>query len=557
MPALIPTQSEDQRNQAFSDAGYAAPTPTSTVPAPINRTVTEPAADPATTFLNTFTPPETADQIAERKRKASAGLIDSINGNYDTKVADSNKAGVERVAMDNAVSVLSGLTGSTEAVRTRTAVNDANSKEVAAINNERLLKLNELNTDISSQAETEARQQLQDATKSAQDIVARRAAAQSKALDTIKTMAAGGLVDFNSFKNSPKNKQVYDYAVQAAGSDDALSAIFAMNRPKDQIVGTPTRVGDHFVQAYQNPITGTVSYDTISLPGGIPANYTSFQKIGDSKTGEFLYAIPDNWDGDQSKLKLIASTKGVGDGTSTGAGGYNGQFAQTIDAAAALSGSVYAQKAAKENLQSAIAAGDYRSAYVHVTQAVANGLQGANRTKFEDATIDQSLMKELRDRIQSYADAHGDMNIFKGTADDIGKRIGVLANDPKYAALATELDRSFQQYRQNMTGAAFGANESADYAKVVPTKGKSIDLNLATLNGALNYADDFVKSTIKSKIGDGGVYIKEYAEGAQPNAGGAGAGGDLKSQVTAKGYDYDKLKADGHSDAEIQAAIAQ
>jgi hypothetical protein len=150
--------------------------------------------------------------------------------------------------------------------------------------------------------------------------VARRAASQAKALEDIKTMAAGGLVDFESFKNSPQNGKVYQYALDAAGgSEDNLRAIFAMNRPKDQLVGTPIRVGDHFVQAYQNPLTGKVSYDTVQVPGGLPVEYKTFQKIGDSKTGERLIAIPDGWDGDMSKVKIVASTNGVGDGTGTGA----------------------------------------------------------------------------------------------------------------------------------------------------------------------------------------------------------------------------------------------
>jgi hypothetical protein len=286
--------------QAAFGGVQSAFTPTAPVVSPIQRTI-DPGADAATKYLDTFQAPETADQIAERLRQGSQGAIDAINKVHDDQVSANNVAGQERLAQDNAISVLSGLTGSTEASRTRGAVLDKNDKETQAINNERLLKLQSLYTQISKDAEDQALKQREDATTDANSIVAQRAQAQTKTLDTLKSIAAGGLVDFDSFKNSPQNAQVYQHALDAVGgSEQALRGLFAVNRPQDQLVGTPTRVGDHFIQAYQNPLTGKVSYDTIEVPGGLPAQYSNFQKIGDN-----IVAIPDGWDGDISKLKTI------------------------------------------------------------------------------------------------------------------------------------------------------------------------------------------------------------------------------------------------------------
>lgn len=313
-------QSDAQRQAALTDAGLTTtqqqgvtsgqgydPSATGT-PSPISRMVVDQAtgqpsgADAASAFLDTFKAPQTADQIAEQKRIQSQSLIDSINKNYDDQVSQAKQTGNDRLAADNAISVLSGLTGSTEAVRTHNSVADANSKEQAAINNKRLLDLQGVYTKINQDAQTEAEQQLQDATRSAQDIVARRQQTQEKAIADIKQMAAGGLVDFNSFKNSPQNAKVYQYALDAVGgSEDALKAIFMANRPQDQLVGTPMRVGDHFVQAYKNPLTNAISYDTIQVPGGLPPEYSSMQTINGN-----LVAIPSNWDGDLSKLVTVA-----------------------------------------------------------------------------------------------------------------------------------------------------------------------------------------------------------------------------------------------------------
>jgi hypothetical protein len=261
---------------------------------------------------------ETSDQIAERLRQGSQGAIDGINKTFDDQVAAAQKTGQERLNMDNAVSVLSGLTGSTEATRTRGAVLGANDKETQAINNERLLQLQSLYSKISQQAEQEAQLQKEDAEKSAADVVARRTQVQADAVNSIKLMAQGGLVDFDSFKSSPQNANVYQHALDAVGgSEQALRGLFAVNRPQDQLVGTPTRVGDHFIQAYQNPLTGKISYDTIQVPGGLPIEYKNFQKIGDN-----IVAIPEAWDGDISKLKTIYG------GSSDGSGGAPGSNPQ-------------------------------------------------------------------------------------------------------------------------------------------------------------------------------------------------------------------------------------
>ena len=161
--AFEPSTAEQQ--QAISQA--AALVPGAPVPSPIQpkRTI-DPGVSAAEGFLNKFTAPESADAIAERKRQQSSGLIDSINKTYDDTISQAKKSGDERLAQDNAISVLSGLMGSSEATRTRRATTDANDKEVESINPKRMLDLSTVYTKITQDADTEARQQLTDATKS-------------------------------------------------------------------------------------------------------------------------------------------------------------------------------------------------------------------------------------------------------------------------------------------------------------------------------------------------------------------------------------------------------
>jgi hypothetical protein len=66
-----------------------------------------------------------------------------------------------------------------------------------------------------------------------------------------------------------------------------------------------------------------------------------------------------------------------------------------------------------------------------------------------------------------------------------------------------------------MTGAAFSPQESGEYQSVNPTANNTLNLNLSVIDGALSQLNNRVNSTIKTRAGEGAVYIKEYAEGAQ------------------------------------------
>lgn len=189
-------------------------------------------------------------------------------------------------------------------------------------------------------------------------------------------------------------------------------------------------------------------------------------------------------------------------------------FASTIKLAASTGGTNAQRASIANNLSEFIANGDYKSAFAGLANATADGLKGAASTNFRQAVTEKGTLSDLADSIKAYADAGGNTNILKGTEDEIQKKLGVLATDPKYAALANEMDMNFQAYRQNMTGAAFGAKESAEYAKVLPGKDKTLDLNLATIEGANNYYNSYIDNTMGQVVGQGGKYIREYAEGA-------------------------------------------
>lgn len=193
-----------------------------------------------------------------------------------------------------------------------------------------------------------------------------------------------------------------------------------------------------------------------------------------------------------------------------------GDYGSVINGVVGLLG---AQKGAavKETLASSLAGGDYVTSYATIANSVEDSLTGSNKTKFADTRTDIGVMSGMRDAIKAYADAGGNMGYLKGTADDIAKRFGQLATDPKFASLGTQLQREFQSYRLSMTGAAFSPQESKEYEAVNPTTGKSLDLNLAVIDGALSQLTNRVTSTVNQRIPDA-QKIYDLASGKAPQS---------------------------------------
>jgi len=225
-------------------------------------------------------------------------------------------------------------------------------------------------------------------------------------------------------------------------------------------------------------------------------------------------------------------------GTPTASGKtYNGDFAATIDLTAGLGGTNQERAGIRANMKNFITNGDYKSAYTQVVQATVKGLKGDSASTFQEQNNNVGVLTDLKKAIEAYRAVKGNTNIFKGTADEIQTKIGKLLTDPRYASLAVQLDMAFQNYRQKMTGAAFSGPESAEYAAVLPSKGNTMDLNLAKLSGAQAYLNSSINSSITSVVGEGGVHIKDYASGAGTPA--ATADKTLSAPATFQGY---KLK---------------
>lgn len=193
------------------------------------------------------------------------------------------------------------------------------------------------------------------------------------------------------------------------------------------------------------------------------------------------------------------------------------QFSSIVDQAAQLAGAEDQRESTRNIIENALSNGDFVTAYAQIANNVEEGLTGTVKTRFANARTDYNVMAGMADAIQQYVNAGGDTGFLKGKAEDVAQRFGQIANsnDPEFAALGAQLQREFQTYRNIMTGAAFTPKESREYEKVNPTTGKSLDLNLAVIQGALNQLENRIVSTIETRVPGATEKIYSQIPGAQ------------------------------------------
>jgi len=133
-------------------------------------------------------------------------------------------------------------------------------------------------------------------------------------------------------------------------------------------------------------------------------------------------------------------------------------------------------------------------------QVEKNGVMGADATRILKAKTDLGQLNRMEQAIKAYKDKGGDMNLLSGTYAQIKTNLGLRYKDGELQTLATDLNNAFYDYRQNMTGAAFGAKESQQYGSVVPSTTDTYELALDKIKGAKNFTKGYLDSAYGSKI---------------------------------------------------------
>ncbi len=145
-------------------------------------------------------------------------------------------------------------------------------------------------------------------------------------------------------------------------------------------------------------------------------------------------------------------------------------------------------------------------------------LSGTNQNALEDAESSLYQLKQLDANMTAYYNAGGNTGIFKGTYEETLNKLGEV-KDPKLVELASRIATNLQEYRNAISGTAYGIKEGAEIASVFPSikNGKVLNDTLvkARTDGLQAKIDGYYRST----IGDTGLsLIKGATTQQQSNA---------------------------------------
>lgn len=274
-----------------------------TVPTPRNR----PVKDTSSTSSFTESPvpqPKSVESITSDMLNMAQGELSYLDNYYKQQLDEQKNINAKNDRSTQAISTLTGLAGSTEADVAQQRTTAAGQKANQAILNEAKAAAQAVYGRVSKAATEEARAQRLEARQTEQERIANRAARQQQAVNEVQNISASGIT-LDGLKKTDRN--TYDYLVRQFGSEEALKGAYVLNTPQDQILDKRIENGKYII-ARQNPLTGKTSIESIDLK--LPTGYSKTIDAGDK-----ILAIPDNWDGDTSKLISISKNKA---GSATG-----------------------------------------------------------------------------------------------------------------------------------------------------------------------------------------------------------------------------------------------
>lgn len=217
--------------------------------------------------------PLTEDEVYKKMLKQSQGIIDKIQGGYDSEIkANTDAASVDAAKAQqdqSAMSAASGLIGSSAAIagasKTASDSSAALAKENAPVVAARQTAVANALQTIASNAMTEYSTEFDQAQTT-----------RKNAVDAITAMG-NAEVNWDAFKNTPAYAQV---VAQLGGDTNYADAIFTLSKPQGVVDPNLSKViGNTYYQITKDPVTGKISQSSFELPYDVPKNWT-FQKVG-------------------------------------------------------------------------------------------------------------------------------------------------------------------------------------------------------------------------------------------------------------------------------------
>lgn len=135
-----------------------------------------------------------------------------------------------------------------------------------------------------------------------------------------------------------------------------------------------------------------------------------------------------------------------------------------------------ARKSTVASMKNYVANGDIENAKTLLSNAISDNLKWQEKIKYDFLTSTVDNIDALKSAYSDFKAKGGDTGLFAGNLEDIAKKVGKV-KDPALRWLATTILMSVQQYRKDISGAAFSPQEAAEYESIFPSISNSIELN--------------------------------------------------------------------------------
>ena len=476
------------------------------------------------------------EQIQKKMSKDSQKEINSLYQYQSDLLQEQAGINQQNDRSTASINTLSGLAGSTEANINQQATTakgqQANQQIMNQIQTQVQGVLSAVRKDAQQQYQferSEARLDAETARKNKEDFYKR-------AQENTKLLAQSGATAEGYKATDPEG---YQHLVKQLGSEELVKATFTLNRPIEQVVERKIE-GGKLIQIYENPLTGKSTIETLDL--GLPVGYSKTIDAGNR-----ILAIPDNWDGEPSKLVTInkgltPTQQAKGDGI----GSAGGQYGSDLDAIIGATKATITSKFGQQTFDQQMARARDEADKINLVASVVLGKADAQtKSDFANQAVG---MKQIEKAIKKL-DEGTKTGFINNKAQYVYNLVG-KDYDPKLAEINQLITSAIQPYRNSVTGAAWGDQEDGEYNMLFgSTKYSPTELR-QRLVGVKEILASKSATALNAYVNPIGYYDNPFESG-QYASGNSG----LRAQVEQAGYDYDAMKADGLSDEAIRASL--
>lgn len=155
---------------------------------------------------------------------------------------------------------------------------------------------------------------------------------------------------------------------------------------------------------------------------------------------------------------------------------------------------------ATKTLTGYLADGNEKQAKEYLQQLALGNLSGTDKSDAMKRTQSINALTAIKEKLNNYVEKYGDTNLLTGTIQNVQQALGTAGN-PEAASLNSELTSLLQQARVNVTGAAWGAQETKEYEQMNANIGNTRKLNMALIDTSLDMLNRNNASSIEWVIG--------------------------------------------------------